>query len=381
MKQQSERYDVTIAGAGPSGSVLAYELARRGLRVLLLEKSKLPRPKTCAGGVTVRASSLLPFDFSQIVENIIYGVRLSFQSVPKKVRTYDKPLAYMVSRDKFDYLLASKACEAGVTLQDGVELLDLKVQSDRVDLITSQNSFSTPVLVGADGANSAVVRSLGLRRGFDYGVGLNGNIPVAGDIYSQWDGLMGLDYGIPGGYAWVFPKEGCLSVGAGGLARDAKKLRPHTRQLIRAYHLGQGDTDHIKGHLMPLKKAATPLVYGRVLLVGDAAGVIDPLTGEGIFYGIKSAFLAASAISRFLEGKTVDLAEYDESINRDLGPEFRIARSIQKINTITPRLFFHFLENDDRFWNAFCRLLRGERTYQSLENRLNLPLKLAFNLF
>ena len=132
---------------------------------------------------------------------------------------------------------------------------------------------------------------------------------------------------------------------------------------------------------MPLKKASTPLVFDRVLLVGDAAGVIDPLTGEGICYGIKSSLLAAPAIVRFLEGKTTSLAEYDDSIKRDLAPELRIARSIQHINTITPRFFFHFLENDDRFWNAFCSLLRGERTYQSLENRLNLPLRLAFNLF
>src|SRR5512141_1916671 len=106
-------FDLTIAGAGPCGAILAYELARRGVRVLLLEKERLPRDKICAGGVTVRAKSLLPFDFSECVEDTITGVRLSFRTHPKKTRIYDQPLAYMVRRDKFDSFLARKAAEAG----------------------------------------------------------------------------------------------------------------------------------------------------------------------------------------------------------------------------------------------------------------------------
>jgi geranylgeranyl reductase family protein len=381
MKHLYESFDVTIAGAGPAGAILAYSLAKRGIKVLILEKSKLPRKKICAGGITVRACSLLPFDFAEVVENKIYGVRLSFHSVPKKVRIYNQPLAFMVSREKFDYFLAERAVEAGATLVDDVELQELEIKPGYVQVKTNSASFSTPILVGADGANSAVVRSLGLRSAFDYGVGLNQHIPVEDEIYAQWDGLMGLDYGIPGGYAWVFPKLGNLSVGAGGNFKVAKRLKSHTSALIQAYHIAKGNNDSLRGHLMPLKKASTSVVYHRVLLVGDAAGTIDPLTGEGIFYALKSTQLATEAIAGFLERKTADMSGYEQSFEREISPELRISRSIQRINTITPRFFFHFLENDDRFWNAFCRLLRGERTYQSLENRLNPFLKLAFNLF
>jgi geranylgeranyl reductase family protein len=375
------QYDVTIAGAGPSGSILAYELAKKGLKVLLLEKYKIPRDKVCAGGVTVRAASLLPFDFSDLILDTIYGVRLSYKMIPHRVRTYDKPLAYMVARDQFDALLASKAREAGAAVEDDIEVKDVQLNRGHVLVKTNTDSFSTPLLVGADGANSRVVHALGIRAGFEYGLGVNGDIPVNSEVYSRWDGLFGLDYGIPGGYAWVFPKGDYLAVGAGSSFRVSKRLRPYTLQLTRSYQLGTVNGDAIKGHLMPLKRASTRLVHDRVLLVGDAAGVIDPLSGEGMFYGIKSSYLAANSIVKFLEGKIPDLSEYDDNVNRELMPELRIARTIQKMNSATPWIFLYFLEHNDRWWRAFCRMLRGERTYQSLKNRLPFPIRPIFRIF
>jgi geranylgeranyl reductase family protein len=374
-------YDITIAGAGPAGSVLAYTLAKQGIRVLLLEKHKLPRDKVCAGGVTVRAASILPFDFKDIILNTIYGVRLSFKMVPQKVRTFDKPLAYMVMRDRFDYLLASHANRAGATLEEETEVKDIEIEQDYVRVKTNRDVFSTPLLVGADGANSAVVHALGIRNGFDFGLGLNCHIAVPPEIYSGWDGLMGLDYGIPGGYAWVFPKNNSLAVGAGSSFRESKKLRNYTLRLTESYELGEVKKQDIRGHLMPLKKAGTPLVHNRVLLVGDAAGMIDPLSGEGLYYGLKSTCLAAGSIIKFLEGKEPDLSEYDAAVNRELMPELKTARTIQKLNSLTPRLFFHYLEENDRVWGAFCGMLRGDRTYVSLKNRLSPPLRFLFRVF
>jgi len=381
MHSKFSQFDITVVGAGPCGSVLAYELARRGLKVLLLDKSRLPRNKVCAGGITVRASSMLPFDFSELVENTIYGVRLSYRAVPQKVRTYEQPLAYMVMREKFDYLLTCRARDAGAYLADSVNVESIVSNPDSVTVQTNLGSFSTPVLVGADGANSSIVRTLKIKRGFEYGLGLNCHVPVSETTYSQWDGLMGLDYGIAGGYGWIFPKGKCLSVGAGGSFRVARILRPRTLQLIENYKLGQVKAHSIQGHLMPLKKPETPLVYQRILLVGDAAGVIDPLSGEGIFYGIKTSLLAASTIMRFMEGRIAYLAEYDEAVKREITPELTAARTIQKLNSITPRLFFHYLRENDRFWRAFCRMLRGESTYVQLKNRLKPPLRLLFRLF
>jgi geranylgeranyl reductase family protein len=374
------RFDVTIVGAGPSGAVLAYLLAQHGIKVLLLEKARLPRKKICAGGITVRASSLLPFDFQESVERVIYGVRLSYRLVPQRVRTYDQPLAYMVMRDKFDSLLAAGAQAAGVILEDGIEVREIKDRKDHVWVNTASGSFTTPVLVGADGANSVVVRSLGLRSGFEYGLGFNSHIEVKPDRLSQWDGLIGLDWGIKGGYAWVFPKKSQICVGAASSLKETKKLKPYALKLIQAYDLGNPAEQKIQGHLIPVRKAKTPLGCSRVILLGDAAGMVDPLTGEGIYYALKSAHLAAEAISEFIRGKTTDLSGYQQSIDNEIMPEVKIAHSIQKINSVTPRLFFYYLKNNDRFWRAFCRMLRGEKNYASLRKSLSPPLRYLFDL-
>jgi geranylgeranyl reductase family protein len=381
INQKHNSYDVTIVGAGPAGSFLAYRLAGQGIKVLVLEKEKLPRAKVCAGGITVRAASLLPFKIDEVIEDVIYGVRLSYHLVPKRVRTYDKPVMYMVMREKFDYLLASRAREAGAFIEDGVSVRHIDAEKDLVRVQTNQDTFETPILAGADGANSAVVHSLGLRKGFEYGLGVSGQLSVGLDKSPVWNGLIGLDYGIPGGYAWVFPKQDRLSVGAGSSFREARRLKPYTLKLIQAYDLGDGEGDFLQGHLMPLRRANTPLIYHRVLLVGDAAGLIDPLTGEGIYSALRSSDMAAAAITRFLEGKTADLQEYEDDINTQLMPELKTARTIQKLNSATPRVFFYFLKENDRFFRAFCRLLRGEKTYAGVKQSLYPPLRILFRIF
>lgn len=373
------QFDITIVGAGPSGTVLAYLLARQGLKVLLLEKTRLPRPKICAGGITVRAGALVPFAFNECIENVIYGVRLSFNLVPERVRTYHLPLAYMVLREKFDAFLAARAQEAGVSLEDGVEVRNIKQEKDLVLVETLSDTFATPLLAGADGANSAVVRSLGLRDSFEYGLGLNSQVDVDSSCLEQWNGLIGLDWGIRGGYAWVFPKKDQVSSGAAGSLREARKLKPYTQKLIEAFQLGNPGEQKIQGHLMPVRKPAAPLSFERMLLLGDAAGLIDPLSGEGIYYALKSAHLASSAILDLKAGKG-DLSAYRRSIEREISPELRIARSIQKINSLTPRFFYHYLKSNDRFWRAFCQMIRGERNYVSLKKRLNPPLRFLFNI-
>lgn len=375
------QYDVTIVGACPAGSMLAYKLTKRGVKVLLLEKYKLPHCKICAGGITVRAASLLPLDITSVAEEVVYGARLSYNKVPKRVRTYDKPLIYMVMRDKFDYLLASKAGEAGAVLEDNTEVKNIEVGEYCVLVKTKSETISTPILVGADGANSVVVRSLGLEKGYEYGLGVNSNIEVKGDKLSEWEGLLGLDYGIVGGYSWVFPKSTCLSVGSGGSFRVARKLKSYTLDLIKAYNLGKTDDCDIRGHLMPVRKATAPLSRHRVLLVGDAAGLIDPLMGEGIYYALRSVDLAVPAIMGLLEGRTGDLLEYDEALNSEFASEFKIARNLRKMNSAVPHLFFQLLKDNDRFWRAFCRLLRGEKNYVSLKSSLSPPLQLLFRYF
>jgi geranylgeranyl reductase family protein len=373
------RYDVAIVGAGPAGSVLAYELAKKGVKVILLEKNPLPYRKVCAGGITVRAASVLPPDIHKVVEGTIQGARLSYNRISKKVRTYDKPIIYTVTREKFDSLLASRAIQAGTALRDNTEVKTIEIRKDSVLIGTRRETYSIQVLVGADGANSSVVHALGLGKGYEYGLGINCDIEAKSEKLKEWQNLIGLDYGIPGGYSWVFPKSSYLSIGSGGPQRVSNKLKPYVLGLMHNYGLDANNGVIIRGHLMPIRKATTPLSLSRVLLVGDAAGLIDPLTGEGIYYAVRSSYLAVPPILSMLQGQTRDLLEYDEAINREFNEEFKIARTIRKMNSIAPWLFFHWLKDSDRFWRAFCRLLRGEKTYVGLRSSLGPPLQWLFH--
>jgi geranylgeranyl reductase family protein len=376
---QYSKFDITIIGAGPCGTILAYELAKRGVKVLILEKEKLPRAKVCAGGITVRAASLIPFDFSEVIEGVIYGSRLSYNLRPRIVRKYPQPLAYMVTREKFDYWLAGQARAAGVTLAEETPVERVEVQSQGVQVTLNAGTFETPLLVGADGANSVVVKSLGVRKNFEYGLGLKSLIPAGDKVLKDWEGLIGLDWGLPGGYAWVFPKQGLLSVGAGASYKVALRLKPYTERLINAYRLGEGRDPVIRGHLLPLRRANHAISFQRILLVGDAAGMIDPLTGEGIYYGLRSVYLALDALLAFLNGETTDLKEYEIAVDREIMPELKIARKVQKLNSFTPLIFFTLLKDRDRFWRAFCRMLRGEKTYAGLRRSLPQPFRFIFD--
>ena len=269
-------YDVIIVGAGPAGATLAYELAKAKIRVLLLEKDKLPRYKACAGGISVKTANLLAFNIGSVVERVIYGARLSYKFDNKLTRFYDKPIAYMVTRDKFDHLLGKRAQDAGAELVDGQKVVQLEMKSGRVRVSTENNAFFTDVVVGADGANSVVTKGLGLARDFHYGVGLEAEVYVAQDNLSKWDSLMGFDLGtIPGGYGWLFPKENCLSIGVAGHIRFNKKLRPYLKRLLRSYNLANCQIKTFRGALIPVRKKGMPIVSDRGLLIGDAAGLID----------------------------------------------------------------------------------------------------------
>jgi geranylgeranyl reductase family protein len=369
-------YEVIIAGAGPAGSMLAIELAKKGISVLTLEKARFPRTKVCAGGVTIRAASLLPFDIQEVAENTILGARLSYKFKEKKARVYEKPLAYTVKRERFDHAFVLTAEKAGAVVREAAVIEHIDINKEMVKVWTADGEYSSAVLVGADGAGSRVRSLLGLSGGFESGLGVDVLTPKP--PHSRWEDLIQLDYGlVNGGYGWIFPQGDILSVGAGGPLVSAKAMKPYVAAFMRSCGL-EADGFRLRGHLMPVRKKGAPLIGVRSLLVGDAAGMIDPLTGEGIYYALKSALISVNAVVRFLKGESADLSEYQNDIARELVPELEVARSVQKINTVNPRLFFELLKENDRCWNAFCRLLRGEKTYVQMKSALG-PLQFAFS--
>jgi len=375
MNRSCNNYDVIVVGAGPSGAMLSYKLAQNGVNVLLLEKYKLPRYKACGGGINLRTARLIPFDISEVVENTIYGAYLSYKCSSPSLRTYEKPLTYMVMRDKFDYFLACKAQEAGAQIIDQCKVLGIESESDRVTVKTNNVTYTAKFVIGADGANSIVAKSFGLARKTNQCVGIDCQIKVDDHSLAKWDRLVGLDLGgVRGGYSWIFPKYDCLSVGIGGPNRSARNLKSYLFRFIESQHFYHYEILRLRGSLMPLGGNTTSVAAPRALLVGDAAGLIDPFIGDGIYFSIRSAMLAAPVIMKSLvDGKT-RLVEYDKEIKTELVPELQTGRVLSRVISRFPQLFVHLLATNDWVWNSFCRVLRGETTYIKLKQKLG-PLK------
>jgi geranylgeranyl reductase family protein len=362
---------VIIVGAGPAGATLAYELARRGIGVLLLEKERLPRYKCCGGGVTSRATKLLDFDISQVVEDTIYEVGFTFKFGKPFLGQHSQPLIYTVMRDTFDHLLVQKAQQLGAVLMDGQKVRQIQVSADRVEISTAKTAFRSRLVVGADGAYSIVAKELDMRRGVEYLTATESEIIVTEEELERWKSRVRIDLGcIPGGYAWVFPKRNHLSIGAGCQVSRARHLTRHHQEFLDSLGIGNYTVSRSRSHLIPTCAEGRLVWQDRALLLGDAAGLADPLTGEGIYYAIQSAQLAAPVIENYLAKAGGGLKDYQQLVDRKVTSELRIARTLSKYFVRFPRLAFRTLSKSDGVWGAERNLMLGETDYAAVKEEV-----------
>jgi geranylgeranyl reductase family protein len=362
--------DVIIVGAGPAGATLAYELGKRGIGVLVLEKEKLPRYKCCAGGVTSKTAKLLDFDISEVVEDTVYEVSFTFNLGSPHLRQHSQPLIYTVMRDVFDYFLVKKAQQQGAVLIDGQRIAQIQVSGDWVEVSTADNSFRSRLVVGADGAYSVVARELGMVRSMEYVAGIESEIVVPEEELAKWKSRVQMDLGcIPGGYAWVFPKRNHLSVGTGCLVSKAKSLNRRHQKFLNSLSIGNYTIIRSSSHLIPTCTKGRLVWQDKALLLGDAAGLADPLTGEGIYNAILSAQLAAPVIENSLVHDKGKLEDYQEAVDEKIMSELRTARVLSKFFIRFPHLAFGMLKRSDGAWGTGCNLMLGETNYAAIKER------------
>lgn len=154
---KANHFDAIVIGAGPGGATAAFELAKAGVKTLLIEKQKLPRHKTCGGGLTYKVAKALPFDLSPVVERTITSFVLTYKMGHPQVVHSPNPLVYMVRRSEFDNLLTRKAVEAGTQLVDDTKVNNASVD-DRCTVSTSRGTYTSDFLIGADGATGITAR-------------------------------------------------------------------------------------------------------------------------------------------------------------------------------------------------------------------------------
>lgn len=373
------RYDAIVVGAGPAGSTAARELARSGVNVLLLDRARFPRDKSCGGGVTIRAAREAGLDLTPVIERSVYGARVTLRLGRPFERSYPEPLSHMTQRSRLDAYLAERAAEAGADFRDGVLVREVEVEGGVVRVRAEGDTYEGRTVVGADGANGVVAQALGLQPVGEVTVGLEGNIGVPDDVMDRWDRLIALDLGaLPGGYGWVLPKGDHLNVGVVGWRYLGPTLRSRLSALCRYYGLDEEALWALRGHYLPMRRPGAAIARGPGLLVGDAAGLVDPLSNEGIYAAFISGRLAAQAVQRYLAGETPDLRSYEEAVDSELMPDIIVSRKLQAVLHRIPRPCVTTMRYSDRFWRALCRVVRGERTYSHFRRKLG-PLGLVLD--
>ena len=313
----------------------------------------------------------MDFPIAPVVERVVNQARFTYKLGGGFNRSFPEPLSYMTMREKFDNLLVERAVSAGACLRDGFKVDRVEVDDEGVRIFGGQDVVKGAVLVGADGANSIVAHQLGLLRGAEIGVGLESEVYAEPKYYEPWASTVEIDFGtIRGGYMWLFPKEDHLSIGVAGFVRNSKRLRPLLDGYLQFLELGDYQQRMTRGHRLPRRRKGMAIQSGRTLLVGDAAGLVDFWTGEGIYYAVRSAQAAAPAISDFLGGVAGDLREYEVSIDQDLMPELHIARTLVRIGVWFPKLAYMLLKNSEWVWNSGCLILRNERSYHDVRGKM-----------
>ncbi len=360
-----------VVGAGPAGSILAYSLARAGMDVVLLDKAKFPRGKTCGGGISVRTQKLIPFDLSPVIEGTITGISFTRKFEDPFTRRYDGPLFFMVRRENFDDFLVRKAEEAGVRFFDQNPFLSARQKKGAIDIETPLGTCSASYVAGADGAQSSVAQKSDLPRSPVFLLAIHSEAPTS--LIPDWESdLIHIDWGsVRRCYAYLFPKKSSLAMGAGGINGMGSKMKNYHRAFMATrWKREEALPFGAAGFMIPLRKNRSPIQAGRCLLIGDAAGLADPFTGEGIFSAVKSAQIAAFVLQEALKNRWDSLQPYQEAIDRDLMPQLECSRLFREFFNLRPSYYHQKIASQDRWWNALAKITRGEQTFLDIKKKL-----------
>ena len=365
------KYDAIVVGAGPAGSIAAYNLATAGRKVLVLDKDVFPRYKPCAGAVSTKALPLLEFDWQGAVESVPRTVIFSYNPERQVRVELDKPIIYLVARDRFDALLVNRAKQAGAEIKEGAMVESVCVEREGVAVKTKDgNNYMASYLLGADGAASIVAHSLNLTKGRRFGAAVAVEVELDKEARTKHDGVIRVDCGtIPFGYSWIFPKAGYASAGIGTSARGID-IKKYTDQYLSQEGLGKARVISRKGHLLPSDGGRKKVLTAhRAMLLGDAAGLVDPLTGEGIYYALKSGKIAARAIIQ-KDSPEQATAFYQHSVDKEIFSELSAAGRIAGLFFRFGGVLFDLAELKSRIARYFCKVTSGETSYRHVDRKL-----------
>lgn len=362
----STTYDAIVVGLGPAGSTAAYEIARAGRGVLALDRDRFSRYKVCGGGISARVDALLGGVHRKVIEHTVSVMTFRYCGQEAFTVGGRDPIASFVMRDRFDAALAERAARAGACLQYEEPVISVEETAEGVQVVTPTATYQARFLVGADGANSRVARRINPdpSRGV-YGLEAEILLPNGSNEVILEMGA------VPGGYGWIFPKQGGMSIGIGGFrVPDPQPKAAFERFAALQSGLRDVAVTTPVGHPIPIYAKGGRIASARVGLVGDAARLVDPFFGEGIYYGILSGQRLGQTIAHQLDHGGLDLSAYVRWVEAELAPEFAVADRLAAIAYGYPRLWYEAMRAHPEVVGWFFDVLRGTSRFQDLWTRL-----------
>ncbi|WP_226962957.1 MULTISPECIES: geranylgeranyl reductase family protein [unclassified Streptomyces] len=367
-------WDVVVVGAGPAGASAAYAAAVTGRRVLLLEKAELPRYKTCGGGIIGPSRDALPPGFELPLRDRVHAVTFSLNGRFARTRRAKRMLFGLVNRPDFDARIVEHARKAGAELRTGATVARVEQHGPAVPdrrtvavVLADGETVLARAVVGADGSASRIGAHVGVRLD-QVDLGLEAEIPVPPPVAEDWAGRVLIDWGpLPGSYGWVFPKGDTLTVGVIAHRGEGAATKRYMDDFVARLGLAGFEPSLSSGHLTRCRTDDSPLSRGRVVVCGDAAGLLEPWTREGISFALRSGRLAGEWAVRIAEAHdAVDARRqalnYAFAIKAGLGVEMAVGRRMLGFFARRPGLLHAVITGWRPAWRAFTDVTRGTST-------------------
>jgi len=345
------KYDVVIVGAGPSGSTAAKNLAENGKKVLIIDKQKFPRDKPCGGAIPTRVMKQFPY-VEEFIDSISYGSYTHSSSLKYTLKfVREKPFLATVIRKDFDDGLVKLAVNAGAMFLNSKAVKDVTTQKDKVVLLLDDNEkIEAKIVLGCDGMRSIVAEKTNLcKKMDDICISVVQEQPMSIQQLQKYftdKKIVHLFIKTQGiaGYGWIFPKKKHINIGMGQFesAVDSSKPRPNLKESYKKYIKLLKEKkmlpkdfpiENVKGGTLPvfpLKKTYSD----RVLICGDAAGFINSITGEGIYYAMASGEMAANVALESLDSDDMSsefLSKYQDLWYDKFGKDLKLLGRFNKM--------------------------------------------------